>query len=111
MSKDLLYLTHILECIEKIEAYTVDGFDMFANDMKTQDATLRNLHVLAESATRISESLQSQYPDVPWRSIAAFRNVVVHDYLGLELHQVWAILSNDLPSLKQIITEMLGDIE
>jgi uncharacterized protein with HEPN domain len=76
---------------------------LFAADTKTQDAVLRNLHTLSESSTRISEELQEQNPDIPWREIKAFRNVVVHDYLGLELDQIWDIIVIDLPPVKAAI--------
>ena len=88
MSNDKLYLTHILECIEKIEEYTREGKDFFEQDSKTQDAVLRNLQTLSESSMRVSQELQTRYPTVSWREMHAFRNVVVHDYLGLELDQI-----------------------
>src|SRR4051812_1094255 len=111
MSKDKLYLTHILECIDKITEYTRDGRDYFESDPKTQDAVLRNLHTLSESSTHISNELQSKYPSVAWREIHAFRNVVVHDYLGLELNQIWDIIMIDLLDLKKNAIQMLREIE
>jgi len=109
---DRLYLVHIQECIARIEEYTAEGKRVFFSDTKTQDAVLRNLHTLAESTQRISESLKAGRPDVDWRSIAAFRNVVVHDYLGIDLKQIWDIVEHDLPDLKRkigAILEKLGD--
>jgi uncharacterized protein with HEPN domain len=107
MKSDKLYLAHILECIEKIEQFTSDGKQEFFEDVKTQDAVLRNLHTLSESSTRVSNELQSQYPAVAWREMRAFRHVVVHDYLGLELAQIWDIIEIDLPPVKQAILTML----
>ena len=72
---DRLYLIHIQECMARIEHYTAEGKTAFFSDTKTQDAVLRNLHTLAESSQRISESLKVSRPDVDWRAIAAFRNV------------------------------------
>lgn len=80
MKDDRLYLMHILECIERIQRYTAEGKDFFFVDTKTQDAVNRNLQTLAESTQRISSSLREGHPEVEWRSISAFRNVVVHDY-------------------------------
>ncbi|MEP7235760.1 MAG: HepT-like ribonuclease domain-containing protein [Ignavibacteriota bacterium] len=111
MSKDKLYLTHIIECIEKIEDYTRDGKDFFESDSKTQDAVLRNLHTLSESSTHVSSELQLKYPSVAWREIHAFRNVVVHDYLGLELNQIWDIIMIDLLELKETVTRMLKELQ
>jgi len=109
MSKDTLYLTHILECIEKIQEYTREGKDFFEHDSKTQDAVLRNLQTLSESSMRVSEELQLKYPSVAWREMHAFRNVVVHDYLGLELNQIWDIIMIDLIQLKEKVTQILSE--
>ncbi len=92
MKDDRLYLTHVGDCIHHILEYTVDGKDVFIADRKTQDAVLRNLHTLSESMQRISEDLKIRYPAVQWREIAAFRNVIVHDYLGIDLDQIWDII-------------------
>lgn len=109
MKDDRLYLVYISECIDRIDTYTAEGKAAFLDDSKTQDAVLRNLHTLSESAQRISEDLRSQYPAVDWRAIIAFRNVVVHDYLGIDLNQIWDIVEQDLPDLKHTVTSMLED--
>ena len=110
MTTDRLYLDHILECIEKIERFTAAGKDVFVQDEMAQDAVLRNLHTLSESSTRISDELQNRYHAVPWREMRAFRHVVVHDYLGLELDQVWEIIVADLPPVKQAVRSMLLEV-
>lgn len=107
MKDDRLYLLHIQEAIERIEEYTQGGEKAFFEDRKTQDAVLRNLHTLAESTQRISQSLKAKYSRVDWRTIAAFRNVVVHDYLGVSLERIWDIVETDLPGLKQSIVKIL----
>ena len=78
----------------------------FANNM-VQDAVIRNLQTLAESTQRLSGTIKATRPEVEWRSIAAFRNVVVHDYLGLDLEQTWNIVDQDLPTLKCAIEALL----
>jgi len=88
---DRLYLIYIQECIARIERFTSEGKEGFFADVKTQDAVLRNLHTLAESSQRISDSVKQKYPDVEWHSIAEFRNVVVHDYLGIDLTQIFIL--------------------
>jgi uncharacterized protein with HEPN domain len=82
---DRFYLIHIKEAIGRIEDYTRDGKESFFEDQKTQDAVLRNLQTLAESTQRISNDLKDKYSQVNWGIISAFRNVVVHDYLGISL--------------------------
>ena len=111
MKNDRLYLVHILECIEHIRSYTCDGRNVFLTDAKTRDAVLRNLHTLTESAQRLSKELQTKYPQVPWKNIQAFRNVVVHDYLGIDVNLIWDIIEKDLPELKPLIKKMLKELE
>ena len=111
MKDDRLYLIHIREAIERIEEYTEDGEESFLGDRKTQDAVLRNLHTLAESAQRISSDLKAKTSQVEWRTLSAFRNVVVHNYLGISLDRIWDIVENDLPALKENVTTILISFE
>jgi len=111
MKDDRLYFLHIRDCINRITEYTIDGKGAFLRDRKTQDAVLRNLHTLSESIQRISSHCREKYPDVRWREISRFRNVIVHDYLGLDADLVWEIVERDLPVLMaqvEIILEDLG---
>lgn len=111
MKDDRLYLIHILECIERVERYTSEGRQAFLDDTKTQDATVRNLQVLAESTKRISEELKAAHPEVEWRKIAGFRNILVHDYLGIDHERVWLIIQNELPSLKMTVEALLEELD
>jgi uncharacterized protein with HEPN domain len=82
------YLGHILECLDAIARYVSDGRSKFLADRKTQKATLRELQELAESTQRLSSALKERNSEVPWTAIAGFRNVLVHDYLGISLSRV-----------------------
>jgi uncharacterized protein with HEPN domain len=73
-----------------------------------QDAIIRNLQTLSESASRISQELQKEHPSGEWLKIRSFRNVLVHDYLGVDLEMVWNIIEHDLPKLKTQIEKMLA---
>ena len=110
MKDDHLYLVHITECITRISQYTSEGEQVFLGDTKPQDAVLRNLQTLTESTTRLSGELKGRYPGIDWRAIAGFRNVVVHDYLGIDLREVWNIVVHDLPPLERTIEQMLRDL-
>jgi uncharacterized protein with HEPN domain len=100
---DRLYLIHIQECLARIERYTEPGRDAFLADSMVQDAVLRNLHTQSESTQRLSDAAKALQPAVDWASIAAFRNVVVHDYLGVDLERIWDIVERDLPSLMRTV--------
>ncbi len=110
MKGDKLYLIHIQECLERIVLYTAKGREAFLTDTLIQDAVMRNLQTLTESALRISATLKSKYPKVDWRGITAFRNVAVHDYLGIDMSRVWDIVERDVPLLRQQIDRILADM-
>lgn len=108
---DRLYLDHILNRIERIERYVENDRDLFLNDEKTQDAVLRSLQTLAESTQRLSDEIKQSYPGTDWRAISGFRNVIVHNYLGLSTEQVWIIVSRDLPALKATVETMREELD
>ena len=107
MKDDRLYLLHIRECLDRITRYASMGRETFFADTMLQDAILRNLQILAESTMRLSETLKRSRPEIDWRSITGFRNVVVHGYLGIDLDQIWDIVERDLPPLRQTIEALL----
>jgi uncharacterized protein with HEPN domain/predicted nucleotidyltransferase len=111
MTRDKIYIVHILECITRIEEYTQAGKHDFETFSRTQDAVIRNLHVLSESTQRISQPIRERYPGVYWRGISAFRNVIAHDYLGIDLNQIWDIVEENLPVLKGQMEEILQSLE
>jgi uncharacterized protein with HEPN domain len=107
---DRLYLIHIGECIARIESYITGRKDVFLASTLIQDAVLRNLQTLAESTQRISDSAKAKHPEVDWYKIAGFRNVLVHDYLGVDLYRAWLIVERELPRLKQTIEAMQREL-
>ena len=111
MKDDTVYLRHILECIRRIEENAQGGYRSFKATHTHQDAILRNLQTLAESTQRLAEEVKGKHPAVPWKSIAAFRNILVHNYLGVDLERIWRIVQEDVPLLKEVINRMLKDME
>ncbi len=110
MKDDKLYVIHIWESIRRIQDYAKDGEIAFRKSTIAQDAILRNLHTLTESTQRLSASVKEKNPDVDWRGISGFRNVLVHDYLGIDLDYVWRVIVRDLPTLKEKIRKILDDM-
>jgi len=88
MKDDRVYIDHIIECLNWIDDYLSEGKETFFADRKTQSAILRELQTLAESTQRLSKKLKESHPKVPWDEIAGFRNVLAHDYLGINLDRV-----------------------
>lgn len=110
MKDDRVYLDHILECLEWITRHVDGGREAFLSDRKTQSAILRELQTLAESTQRLSGELKSSRPEVAWQAIAGFRNVLVHDYLGIKLERVWEIVERDLPILRAAVEAMRREL-
>ena len=103
MKDDQLYLRHILECIRRIEYDTSGGRDAFLTSHTLQDAVLRNLQTMAESTQRLSASLKASEPGIDWRRVAAFRNVLAHEYLAVDFDTIWEIVMRDVPALKEAV--------
>jgi uncharacterized protein with HEPN domain len=108
MKDDRVYLLHILECMRRIEEDTADGKDAFLASHTLQDAVLRNLQTMAESTQRLSETAKEGHPEIEWARVAAFRNVLVHDYLGIDVDRIWEIARRDVPELKVGILAILN---
>ena len=106
MKDDRIYLRHILECIHRIEENTAKGREHFLSTHTLQDAVLRNLQTLSESTQRLSEKTKTQYPEIEWHRIAAFRNVLVHDYLGIDLDKIWEVVQRDVSKLKETVLKI-----
>ena len=104
MKDDGLYLIHLSECIAKIESY-IDGLgaDEFLRNTLVQDAVLRNLQIMSESTQRLSQDFKSRHSEIEWYKIAGLRNILVHDYLGLDLMTVWNVVTDKLPELKNLV--------
>jgi uncharacterized protein with HEPN domain len=88
MKTDLLYLKNIQDCIQRIESYTIDGTAKFLEALIIQDAVVRNFEIIGEATKRLSPELKNAYPDVAWKQIAGLRDILIHDYLKVNLNRV-----------------------
>jgi uncharacterized protein with HEPN domain len=101
------YLDDILEAAAKIGDYTVGlSLESFSDDSKTVDAVVRNLEVIGEAVKRIPDDVRLKYPAVDWKRIAGLRDILIHDYFGIDLEIIWDILQNKLPILKEQIAQI-----
>ena len=107
MKDDRLYLTHIAECIRRIEEYAAPGRDHFMTNTMMQDAVVRNFEIIGEAAKRLSAGTLDKVPEIPWRRVAGFRDVLIHDYSGVDYEEVWNIIENDLHNLKEAVNYLL----
>ena len=108
---DAFYLRAMLQALESLADYSSVGRDAFMADKMRQDATICRLAVLGEAAKHISEEIRSGSPDVPWRHMTGLRDVLVHDYFGIDLEVLWGILERDLPPLRAQLEAILDALE
>ena len=111
MKSDRAYLLQILESVRRVEENASRGREAFMASHTLQDAVLRNLQTMSESTLRLSAEIKATQPTLDWRLIAAFRNVLVHDYLGVDLEQIWAIVRSDVPRLRDAALAMLATLD
>lgn len=109
MLRDIrVYLLDILERCERITRY-VEGLDQeqWSKDERTQDAVLRNLEVIGEAVKRLPADLRRRNPEIPWQDIAGLRDILIHEYEGVDFTIVWDIAVNEVPPLRQAVSELL----
>lgn len=107
MRNDHDRLLDILDAIEKIEKYTIDGRNRFDKDELIQIWVIHYIQVIGESACQISEEMMEQHPDIPWRQIIGMRNILVHAYFNVDPEEIWGVVKRDLPILKEKIRAAL----
>jgi len=109
--KDKGNLMAILDSCNKIKKFTgeVKDADAFFKDEKTFDAVLMNFVIIGEAVARLTEDLKDQKPQVPWTQIKGFRNLVAHDYFGVDAEEVWQIIKTNLPDLKKEVNIILKE--
>ena len=107
MNKDRLYLESIRDGLERIAEYTATGEEAFMASRLIQDGVIRNLEVIGEATKNLSSELRDATPTSPWRQIAGMRDVLIHDYLKVNLARVWRTVAMDLPPLRAVVSQLL----
>lgn len=109
MEKDYkAYLNHILDSIILIEKYTEDiSFKEFEKDRKTIDAVIRNFEIIGEASSKLPEKFREKYPQVTWKRIIGLRNVLIHEYFGVDIAAVWENIRQKLPELREQIKSIV----
>ncbi len=105
---DIVYLYHIIESIELIEQF-VEGIDIgdFIDNKMIHSAIIRQLEIIGEASKLVSDNLKNKYTAIPWRIMSDMRNVLIHQYFGVDLTAVWDTVKNDIPKLKRDINEII----
>lgn len=109
MHDDKLCLLGIMESIERIEEYKahIVSFEQFSADSKTMDACLMHLVNIGEMASRLSDDYLNDDSKINWHKIRGMRNIIAHDYFGIDYREIWSVVSLHIPILKRAIEELL----
>lgn len=101
------YIDDMLDFVGKVLTYTAHlDQAAFVADSLTFDATLRNLELIGEAATRLPEKVRAAHPEIPWRQIIATRNRLIHAYLGIDNDTLWSIIRHDIPELQKALESL-----
>jgi uncharacterized protein with HEPN domain len=103
-----LALMAMFESIEKIQRFTSDlsSWEDLKNDEETFDACLMNFVIIGESVLRLDVHFIETNNQIEWHKIRGFRNLIAHDYFGIDIEEVWDIIQNKIPDLKQFISSI-----
>jgi len=108
MKKDsAFFLLHIRDSISAIREYTTEGRDYFMADRKTQDAVIRHFEIIGEAVKSLPPEFRIKYPELPRKSIAGLRDILIHQYFGVDSSIVWATIDKHLPALEAVVNTEL----
>ncbi len=107
-----LFVEDILEAMNKIERYLKGTtYETFAGSEMVVDAVIRNLEIIGEAARNISADAKGKYADIPWKRMIGLRNIVIHEYFGVDLSIIWEIVTRNLPQTKPQLIVMLKGLD
>ena len=111
-SRDYLdFLKDILDAMEEAESFIKEmTFEEFARDKKTIYAVIRALEIIGEAVKHIPDNIRRTYPEIPWRDIGGMRDVLIHDYFGVDLQTVWETVKIEIPRTKPSIQRVLREL-
>jgi len=106
-----IHLKDMVEAITRIESYISDlDYEAFTQDNLVIDAVLRNLEILGEAAGNIPKDIKREYDHIPWRRIAGLGGIVIHEYFGVDLENIWKIITEDIAYIKPSLVKIIPKV-
>ena len=106
--KDKIRVSHVLDAIEQLVKLSDNkSFDNFESDIAYQLASIKLLEIVGEASNHISQETKDSFPDIPWRQIIGLRNILVHEYFGVDHFTIWDIIQNSIQPLQIKFSELL----
>lgn len=104
-----LFFNDVIDSVDLVEGY-IRGktFEDFASSSLLQDGVLRRIEIIGEAVKNISDETKEKHPDIPWKRIAGTRDVLTHEYFGVNLDRIWKTAEEDLPPLKKQMQNLMG---
>jgi uncharacterized protein with HEPN domain len=111
MRDDREKLQDMLEAIERIDRYAVQGYQAFEQSELIQTWYTQNLQIIGKASRALSPGIRAKHPEIPWSSMIGMRNILTHNYFEIDLDIVWAVVVQELPNLKQNVEGMLRSLD
>lgn len=108
MKDDLFYIENILQSITRIQLYiSSKDYATFVDDFIVQDAVIRQLEIIGEATKRITFDFRNNNTEIPWADMAGMRDILIHDYIDVDLDIVWKTASESIPKLKALLEKLV----
>lgn len=113
MKRDaMVQIEDIIESLLRIEEYILSiNKDDFISNVQIQDAVVRRLEIIGEAVKNIPQEIKVKYPHIPWKKIAGMRDLLIHEYFGVNLDRIWKVAKEDIPNLKKEISEIKKELK
>ena len=102
-----LYLQDILDSVDAIESYTAGmTFEMFRSNRMCYSAAIREFEIIGEAVNHLDADLREKCKDIQWRDIVDFRNILIHEYFGVDFELIWNVIKDDVPQLRKAVLSL-----